>query len=66
MKQFKMKRKNKTEDIRYRLLLQDIRLLGTLGASLLGNMFTGIGMNRAEKGCIRAGYRYKRSSIKNF
>ena len=40
-------------------------LLGTLGASLLGNMFAGIGINRAEEGFIRAGYRYKRSSIKN-
>ena len=40
-------------------------LLGTLGASLLGNLLTGKGINRAEKGCrinragewiLRAGY----------
>ena len=30
--------------------------LGTLGASLLGNMLTGKGVNRAGKGIIRAGY----------
>ena len=29
-------------------------LLGTLGSSLFGNMLAGIGMNRAEKGIIRA------------
>ena len=37
-------------------------LLGTLGASLLGNILAGKGMNRAGKGFIRAGYG---SSIKN-
>ena len=31
-------------------------LLGTLGASLLGNMLAGKGMNRAGEGFIRAGY----------
>ena len=31
-------------------------LLGTLGASLLGNHVTGKGINRAGKGVIRAGY----------
>ena len=31
-------------------------LLGTLGASLLGNISTGKGMNRAGEGFIRAGY----------
>ena len=37
-------------------------LLGTLGASLLGNILAGKGMNRAGEGFIRASYRY---SIKN-
>ena len=31
-------------------------LLGTLGASLLGNMLTGKGINRAGEGIIRAGF----------
>ena len=31
-------------------------LLGTLGPSLLGNNFTGQGINRADEGFIRAGY----------
>ena len=37
-------------------------LLGTLGASLLGNILAGKGMNRARERFIRAGYG---SSIKN-
>ena len=37
-------------------------LLGTLGASLLGNILAGKGMNRAGEGFLRAGYG---SSIKN-
>ena len=37
-------------------------LLGTLGASLLGNILDGKGMNRAGVGIVRAGYG---SSIKN-
>ena len=37
-------------------------LLGTLGATLLGNILAGKGMNRAGEGFIRASYR---SSIKN-
>ena len=46
-------------------------LLGTLGASLLGNMFTGKGVlragygNKQGKGVLRAGYGSKGSSIKN-
>ena len=40
-------------------------LLGTLGASLLGNMLAGKGLNRAGEGFIRAGYGYKRFSIKD-
>ena len=31
-------------------------LLGTLGASLLGNLFTGKGIYRAGEGIVRAGY----------
>ena len=31
-------------------------LLGTLGASLLGNILAGKGMNRAGEGLFRAGY----------
>ena len=41
-------------------------LLGTLGASLPGNMLPGKGVNRAGEGTIRAGYRSKRSSLKFF
>ena len=41
-------------------------LLGTLGASLFGNILAGNGINSAEKGFIRAGYRFKRSSMKGF
>ena len=37
-------------------------LLGTLGASLLGNLLSGKGTVRAGKGTVRAGYG---SSIKN-
>ena len=37
-------------------------LLGTLGASLWGGVFSGKGMNRAGEGSLRAGYG---SSIKN-
>ena len=37
-------------------------LLGTLAASLLGNILAGKGMNRTGEGFIRAGYG---SSIKN-
>ena len=31
-------------------------LLGTLGVSLLGNLLTGRGINRAGEGTVRAGY----------
>ena len=31
-------------------------LLGTLGASLLGNILAGKGINRAGEGIVRAGY----------
>ena len=40
-------------------------LLGTLGASLLGNMLAGKGVIRAGEGKIRAGYG-SNSSLKNF
>ena len=39
-------------------------LLGTLGASLLGNMLAGKGVIRAGEGAVRAGYGSKRSSLK--
>ena len=41
-------------------------LLGTLGASMLGNMLAGKGINRAGDGIIRTGYGSKRSVRKNF
>ena len=40
-------------------------LLGTLGASLLGNMLVGRRMNRAGEGITRAGYGSKGSLIKS-
>ena len=39
-------------------------LLGTLGASLLGNMLAGRGVIRAGEGAVRAGSGSKRSSLK--
>ena len=43
-------------------------LLGTLGASLLGDILSkglsGKGVNKAGEGTIRAGYRFKRASLK--
>ena len=45
-------------------------LLGTLGASLLGDILSkglsGKGVIRAGEGTIRAGYGSKRASLKNF
>ena len=40
-------------------------LLGTLGASLLGDILTGQGTNRAGEGIVRAGYGNKRQDHKN-
>ena len=40
-------------------------LLGTLGASLLGNILAGKGINRAGEGVIRAGYGNKRQDHRN-
>ena len=40
-------------------------LLGTLGASLLGNILADKGINRAEEGVIRAGYGNKRQNHEN-
>ena len=39
-------------------------LLGTLGASLSGNMLPGKGVIRAEEGTVRVGYGSKKSSLK--
>ena len=41
-------------------------LLGTLGASLLGDILSGKGVIRAGEGTIRAGYVSKRPSLKKF
>ena len=41
-------------------------LLPALGASLLGHIIAGKGINGARKVIIRAGYRSKRSLIKDF
>ena len=42
-------------------------LLGTLGASLLGNILAGKGINRAREGIVRADYGNKKvwKTIKN-
>ena len=40
-------------------------LLGTLGASLLGNMLAGKGVMRAGEGTARVGHESKRSSSKD-
>ena len=40
-------------------------LLGTLGASLLGNILAGQGINKFGEGVIRAGYGNKRQDHKN-
>ena len=40
-------------------------LLGTLGASLLGNMLAGKEINRAGEGFIGAGYKSKKSSTRD-
>ena len=57
VKQSKMKLKNKKEDLD--------KLLGTLGASLLGNIFAGWGINWAGEGVVTAGYANKRQDHKN-
>ena len=41
-------------------------LLGTLGASLLGDILSGKGVIRAGEGTIRAGYGSKKPSLKKF
>ena len=41
-------------------------LLGTLDASLIGNMSAGKGVIRAGEGTARVGYGSKRSSLKIF
>ena len=40
-------------------------LLGTLGASLLGNILAGKGVNRAGEGIVRAGYGNKKGQKNN-
>ena len=40
-------------------------LLGTLGASLLGNILTVRGINRAGEGTVRAGYGNRRQGFEN-
>ena len=40
-------------------------LLGTLGASLLGNILAGEGINRADEGIVRAGYGNKKVKKNN-
>ena len=40
--------------------------VGTLRASLLGNMLAGKGVIRSRKGSVRVCYGSKRSSLKNF
>ena len=40
-------------------------LLGTLGASLLGNILAGKGINRAGEGIVRAGYGNKKGKKNN-
>ena len=40
-------------------------LLGTLGASLLGNILGGKGMNWAGEGIVRVGYGNKRQEYAN-
>ena len=40
-------------------------LLGTLGASLLGNILAGKGINRAGEGVVRVGYGNKRQDYDN-
>ena len=40
-------------------------LLGILGASLLGNILAGKGMNRAEEGTVRASYGNKKQDYKH-
>ena len=41
-------------------------LLGTVAATLLGNLLTGKGWIRAGEGTVSAGYGSKRSFIKEF
>ena len=52
-----MKQKNKKQREGFLSML-----LGTLGATLLGNLLSGKGTARAEEGIVRVGYG---SSIKN-
>ena len=62
MKRFTERVQNEVKEQKGGLLSM---LLGTLGASLLGNILTGKGINRAGEGVIRAGYGNKRQDHKN-
>ena len=61
--------KEGTETVRNEVKEQKARLLsmllGTLGASLLGNILTGRGTNRAGEGIVRAGYENKKGRKNN-
>ena len=61
--------KEGTETVRNEVKEQKARflsmLLGTLGASLLGNILTGRGTNRAGEGIVRAGYENKEGRRNN-
>ena len=61
--------KEGTETVRNEVKEQKARflsmLLGTLGASLLGNILTGGGTNRAGEGIVRAGYENKKGRKNN-
>ena len=61
--------KEGTETVRNEVKEQKARflsmLLGTLGASLLGNILTGRGTNRAGEGIVRAGYENKKGRKHN-
>ena len=46
-------------------IFQYVISLRTLGASLLGNILTGKGINRAVEGIIRADYGNKRQDYEN-
>ena len=68
MKKWKTLLKGASEKIQNEAKEQKGRFLSmlfdTLGASLLGNMLAGKGINRLGEGIIRAGYGSERSSIK--
>ena len=62
MKRFSETIKNKAKEEKGRFFSS--YLLGKLGASLLGNMLAGKGLNRAGETVTRAGYESKIFSVK--